>query len=255
MILCSVALMAPAAAHGSTTIGPVPTNPGPESSIQAILWPDGSLIFTTAVPPGQQLTAPASGTITSWRLYTDAVGTESSVQLRVLAPLGGKEYKVVRSGPVQPIDAVSSGVAKKNALHVFQVSVPISAGEMVGVALFHKNASLLLPALPATEATGWQYGCLTCEAGPVADGGSATAQPIPNQWVAMTAEIDGEEGGGTEPPSCIGSLCSTPTIPSPSIPPLTLQSPQSKPKSKKCKKGKKRKHGKCVKKHRKKQKR
>lgn len=245
--------MAPAAAQAATAIGPVPTNPGPESSTQAINWPNGSVIFTTAGPAGQQLTAPADGTITSWRLYTDAVGTESSVQLRVLAPLGGKEYKVVRSGPVQPIDAVSSGVAKKNALHTFQVSVPISAGEMVGVDLFRSSTSALLPALPAVEGQGWQYACLTCEAGPVADGGSAMAETIPNQWVAMTAEIDGE--GGTEPPACVGNLCSTPTIPSLTIPPLALASPQAQPKPKKCKKGKKRKHGKCVKKHKKKPKR
>ena len=67
----------------------------------------------------------------------------------------------------------------------------------------------------------------------------------------MTAEIDGE-GGGTEPPACVGSLCSAPTIPSLTIPPLTLQSPQAQIKPKKCKKGKKLKHGKCVKKHKKK---
>ncbi len=102
--LCSAALVVPATAQAATIVGPVPTNPGPESSTQAINWPNGSLIFTTMGPAGQQLTAPADGTITSWQLYTDAVGTESSVQLRVLAPLGGKEYKVIRSGPVQPIE-------------------------------------------------------------------------------------------------------------------------------------------------------
>ncbi len=122
---------------------------------------------------------------------------------------------------------------------------------MVGVALFRSSTSPLEPALPAVEGLGWQYGCLTCEAGPVADGGSAMAQTVPNQWVAMTAEIDGE-GGGTEPPACVGSLCSAPTIPtipSLALPPLALQSPQAQIKPKKCKKGKKLKHGKCVKKH------
>jgi len=161
---------------------------------------------------------------------------------------------VIRSAPVQPIDAVSSGTAKKNALHTFQVSLPISAGELVGVALFRSSTSALEPALPAVEGLDWQYGCLTCEAGPVADGGSAMAQTVPDQWVAMTAEIDGE-GGSTEPPICVGSLCSIPTIPSLAIPPLTLQSPQTQIKPKKCKKGKKLKRGKCVKKHKKKPKR
>jgi hypothetical protein len=44
---------------------------------------------------------------------------------------------------------------------------------------------------------------------------------------------------------------SVPTIPSLTIPPLTLRSPQAQPKPKKCKKLK---HGKCVKKHKRKKK-
>ncbi len=89
--------------------------------------------------------------------------------------------------------------------------------------------------------------------GPLADGKSATVSPIPNQWVALTAEIDGERGGGeesgTQPPTCIGNPCSLPTIPSLTLPPLTLPSPMAAQPKKKCKKGKKLKHGKCVKKH------
>ncbi len=240
LLFSALALLAPSLAAASTTLGPVPTNPGPESSIQAINWPDSSLIFTIAGPAGQQLTAPEAGTITSWNLYTDDVGTESSVQLRVLSHVAGNEYKVVGSGPVQPIDAVSGAVAKKNALHTFAVSVPIAAGQMVGVTLFRKNGSLLEPALPAVEGQGWQYGCLTCESGPIADGESATTSPIPSQWVALTAEIGGGGGQG----GCVGSACTTaPGVAGPGGPAPAVT-------KKKCKKGKRLKHGKCVKKKR-----
>ena len=136
----------------------------------------------------------------------------------------------------------------------FQVSVPISAGEMVGVALFHK----LEPPAPRARrhrSLGLAVRLPHLRIGPCGRRRIGTAHPIRDQWVAMTAEIDGEEGGGTEPPSCIGSLCSTPTIPSLTIPSLTLQSPQPALRPKKCKKGKKRKHGECVKKHKKKPKR
>ena len=238
--LAALALVAPGLAHASI-FGPVPTNPGPESTIQAIPWPDGSLIFTTAGPPGQQLTAPESGTITSWQLYTNEVSAESSVQLRVLSHITGQEYKVVGSGPVQPVDAVSAAVAKKNALHTFQVSVPIAAGQMVGVTLFKKISPGAEASLPAVEGGGWGYACLTCASGnPIADGESASAPTIPDQWVALTAEIGGPGGQG----GCVGSLCTGP-------PPSGEPGP-SAPAKKKCKKGKRLKHGKCVKKHKKK---
>jgi hypothetical protein len=243
VIFSALALLVPALALASTTLGPVPTNPGPESTIQAINWPDGSLIFTTAGPAGQQLTAPESGTITSWQLYTDEVGAESSVQLRVLSHIEGQEYKVVGSGPVQPIDAVSSAVAKKNALHTFQVSVPIAVGQMVGVTLFKKASPGSLVSLPAVDGMGWGYACLTCGSGsPIADGESASASTIPNQWVALTAEIGGGGGGGEG--GCVGSLCA-------GSPPSGEPGPGVTAK-KKCKKGKRLKHGKCVKKHKKK---
>jgi hypothetical protein len=199
------------------------------------------LIFTTAGPAGQQLAASESGTITSWQLYTNEVGAESSVQLRVLSHVAGQEYKVVGSGPVQPIEAISAAVAKKSALHTFQVSVPIIAGQMVGVTLFRNGSVGPEVSLPAVEGMGWEYACLNCKSGtPIADGESATVSTIPNQWVALTAEISGPGGQG----GCVGSLCTGPLPgggPAPGI-----------PTKKKCKKGKRLKHGKCVKKHKKK---
>ena len=59
--------------------------PGPRKHHSGDPLAGRSLIFTTAGPPGQQLTAPESGTITSWQLYTNEVSAESSVQLRVLS--------------------------------------------------------------------------------------------------------------------------------------------------------------------------
>ncbi len=245
ILVAAFTLLAPNLARAATTIGPVPTDPGPEEQTQTISWPEGSLIFTIAGPAGQQLSAPESGTITSWQLYTGEVTSGASVQLRVLEHLSANEYKVVGSGPVQPIDAVSGAEAKKAALHRFEVSVPIATGQIVGVSLF-RHSSILLPALPAVEEEGWEYGCLTCETGPLADGEAASANPIPHQWVALTAEIGGSAGGG----GCVGTACPAPPVlaPAPIVPPVTVPSQIKK----KCKKGKRLKHGHCVKKHKKK---
>lgn len=80
--LCGVlaALLAPASAGAAVTVGPADPNPTPLST-QAVVWPSGTLLFTTSGLPGAVLAASSDGVITSWRLYTDDVKPEASAQL------------------------------------------------------------------------------------------------------------------------------------------------------------------------------
>ena len=203
-------------------------------------------LLTTAGPSGQVLTAPSSGVITSWRLYTGEVkGSAATAQLRVLKNVGGDEFEAVRSGPAQPVDEVSAATANKSFMHEFKVSVPISAGETIGVGLasvFTPSPSYVLPALPVVEGQGWKYGCIGCLSPNPEDGHTGTATVTESQWVAQTAQIEADEnhdglGDETQEPAgaCL-SNCGGSNPPGPSNV------------KKKCKKGKRLKHGKCVKK-------
>jgi hypothetical protein len=234
-------------ASAATYLGPNPPLNGEPEHTQAILFASPVVLVTVAGPPGQVLTAPVSGVITSWRLYTGEVkGAAATAQLRVLKLKTGTEYEAVRSGPVQTVDEVTAAVANKSYMHEFKVSVPISAGETIGVGLstvLTPPQSYVLPALPAVEGQGWKYGCMGCATPPPEDGHSAIAAVVENQWVAMSAQIEPDvnhNGLGDEtqePASCVGACGGSGPAPAPAP---------------KCKKGKRLKHGKCVKRHKKK---
>ena len=248
LIALTCALVAPSAAAASVTVGP--ENPNPDPGItQAINWPSGSLLFTSAAPPGVQLTAPTDGVITSWRLYTDRVGTGATAQLRTLTPAGSKTYAVNAAGPVEPLAPIEPvGAQKRNVLHSFKAQVPISAGQIVGVSLTRAEGSYILPLLPYEENSAWEYGCLgaSCASPVPTDGKAATATQITTQWVAMNAQLEldvDRDGLGDETQDpCVGAC---PAIAQPVVTP-----PAATPK-KKCGKRKKLKRGKCVKKRKK----
>jgi hypothetical protein len=237
-------------ASAATYLGPNPPLNGEPEHTQAILFAAPVVLVNVAGPPGQVLTAPVSGVITSWRLYTGEVkGAAATAQLRVLKLKTGNEYEAVSSGPVQPVDEVTAAVANKSYMHEFKLSLPISAGETIGVGLANvltPPQSYVLPALPAVEGQGWKYGCMGCATPAPADGSSATAAVVENQWVAMSAQIEPDEnhnglGDETqEPAACVGACGGSGTGPAPA------------PAKTKCKKGKRLKHGKCVKRHKKK---
>lgn len=224
-------------ASASTYIGPNPATGDPEHT-QTILFSYPVVLFNVAGPAGQVLTAPSSGVITSWKLYTGEVkGAAATAQLRILKLKAGVEYEAIRSGPVQTVDEVSAVTANKSYMHEFKVSVPISVGETIGVGLrtVSSPSSYVIPALPAVEGQGWKYGCIGCSGPPLEEGQTGTAAVIEDQWVAMSAQIEPDanhNGLGDETQEPAGSA---ETLPGTAV-------------KKKCKKGKKLKHGKCVKK-------
>ncbi len=260
LLVLSCALVVPTAARASVTLGPVDPNPTPDLS-QAINWPSNSLLFTAVAPPGVQLTAPTDGVITSWLLYTDDVGPGATAQLRTLTPMGSKSYAVIGAGAVEPLTPVTPSEGQHNRiLHSFSASLPITAGQIVGVGLTRAAGSFVLPVLPVQK--GWEYGCLGpggCISEVPTDSTPVTARHLPEQWLAMNAQLEPDVdhdglGDETQDP-CVG-IC--PSTTQGTTPPAQAPAPVATPtpKKKKCAKGKKRnKRGNCVRKHRKKHRR
>jgi hypothetical protein len=240
--------LAPATASASVTIGPVDPNPNPGlASSQALSDPTESVRFTASAPAGVQLTAPYDGVITSWQVFTDVVGPEATVRLRLLKPEGGNKYALAGAGPVTsvPEKTTASGAEAHNVRHVFATRVPIAAGRMVGVAFAHASGSYIKWVRPIQA--GFTEGCFGLFCG--------ASQPIPpdeqpadafitsGESLAMNATFEPDtdrDGYGDETQdSCVG-VCQTSQT--------TTTTTKSVPKKKKCKKGKKLKRGKCVKK-------
>ena len=115
------ALAAPGGAFAATLVGSPLT--GNFSSAMRSCTP-ACTDFNTALPePGANVTSPITGVITRWRMMGNAGG--ASFQLRVVHSAGGGQYiGVGTSSPEIPAGAGPS---------TFSTSLPISAGDMIGI--------------------------------------------------------------------------------------------------------------------------
>jgi hypothetical protein len=104
------------------------------------------LVATTALPEsGAQVTSPISGTILRWRV-TGASG--GPLTLRVLRPVGGLTYTAVgSSAPVVPASS---------STQVFPTSIPIQAGDVIGIQNTNKTDELGVMATAGAQFLGWQ---------------------------------------------------------------------------------------------------
>jgi hypothetical protein len=115
------ALAAPGGAFAATLVGSPLT--GNFSGAMRSCTP-ACTDFNTALPePGANVTSPITGVITRWRMMGNAGG--ASFQLRVVHSAGGGQYiGVGTSSPEIPAGAGPS---------TFSTSLPISAGDMIGI--------------------------------------------------------------------------------------------------------------------------
>lgn len=163
-------LLAAAPAHGYTLIGA--NHAANPTLAQAINMPPPTLLFNASAPPGIRLAAPAGGVITRWRMHVGDVAAGNTLRLRVLEPVGAGEYRVVRSGPLHTMPALT-GQANQVA---FDVSVPVAAGQIVGAQVDRPVAGANeVTLVHITEApAGWTNGYFLGSVPADGDTGTAT---------------------------------------------------------------------------------
>lgn len=156
----------PGSAGAFVVIG---VNEEPDPSTSQAINESGSapaIVFNADAPFGVRLLAPSDGLITRWRVSLGRVFGDRHITLKVLAPEGGAQYKVVRSGPVE---AVANATSNTNAvIYSFPASVPIGMGQGIGV-LPEAGVTMTRAAAPPAE---WKLGRLEP---PPPDGFSGTA--------------------------------------------------------------------------------
>jgi hypothetical protein len=197
-----------------------------------------SRAFSNAALPGQTLTSPVNGTVTSWRMQ--GAGPNNTVQLRVIKPLGGTSFLFVSSGPVQ--SGVPAGPQS------FPASVPIAIGDKVadgctGGAISAKNGIsgavglVWVPPPPdgsqgtATEDPGYDYLVnATIEPTNTVSVGKVTATKKGKALVDVSAPNPGTLTAATAPPGTAAAAKARPgvkpvtlTVGAPSTVTLTLK--------------------------------
>jgi hypothetical protein len=123
--------------------------------------------------PGAHVTAPVSGTITSWRAITTGTGQYA---LRVLRPDGGGSY----TGAGTSVGSVGSA-----GDHTFAAHLPIQAGDLIGLDL-PNNQGMSGANREGASWGGWIVDPMDGN-GTLPDGFTAPPNPILNQTDAELA--------------------------------------------------------------------
>ncbi|HVQ60334.1 MAG TPA: PASTA domain-containing protein [Solirubrobacterales bacterium] len=139
-VATSLTLCSPASAALVTVGSPLTA----EFNQFTVCGPVCILTNTQLAGPGAHATSPADGTVTRWRV----VGAEESAfQLRVLRPDGSGDYTLVgTSAPGAP-----AGVG----VETFATSLPIRAGDLIGLANLSASARLGFAAPTGSVVTQW----------------------------------------------------------------------------------------------------
>jgi RTX calcium-binding nonapeptide repeat (4 copies) len=119
----AAALVAPSTGQAAITIGSDLT-PAPTNGLACVATP--SCTWANIALPGQQVTSPTDGVVTSWRVRV-ASTPGADLRLKVIRPAGGS-YTGVNTSATQSLPA--SGV---DQTHVFPTSQPIAAGDQIAL--------------------------------------------------------------------------------------------------------------------------
>ena len=191
----SLAGLLSAPASGYVTIGTTHV-PDPNTS-QAVSWPSPSVLFNVGAPADTPLLASSSGVITRWRLYTGDVTAGSTLQLRVILPEGGDNYRMIASGAVETLP---QSLGQSN-LQSFTSNLPIIAGQGVGVIKTHPGGGFLEVTVPQSvpAPSPWRWGSISP---PPVDGASGGAAIFDNPgpggvdgFLAFSADIEPDADG------------------------------------------------------------
>jgi hypothetical protein len=170
--LMLLALAAPAAAQAATvTIG---AQIG-KGTTNVIFGSSATLFNQSLVTPGPPLASPIDGTVVRWRLVG---ATGGPFALRALR-LGSGQVAGVRSGPFQQLSEGTVTSFNGTTMHTFPASLPIAAGQIVGID--GKAGSVAM-----REVAG-ATGGFTLP--PVADGASVPASSLASLEILINADV------------------------------------------------------------------
>jgi hypothetical protein len=119
---------------GSPLVGPFESSP--TGSLEA------TLLSLSLGETGAHATSPVSGAVVAWRVFD----FEGTLKLRVLRPSGGTAYSAARSSA----PAVAAGLG----LQTFSTSIPITAGDTVGLDV-GKEGAIGVALNPASAVAFW----------------------------------------------------------------------------------------------------
>jgi hypothetical protein len=206
--LVAAACFAAAPAHGYVPLGPS-HDPDPAAS-QAINYPSPAVLFNVGAPVGVRLVTPVPGIVTRWTVYTGDVSNGSSLQLRIIEPQGGNNFRMIASGPVETLQAGNGQAVQRT----FAARVPIAPGQGIGFVKTHPSPGFLEVTMPLAvpAPSPWARGHITP---PPPDGssGMATIEDSPGPgsdlFFVLSAEVEPDadaDGFGDETQDrCAGS--------------------------------------------------
>ncbi len=148
--------LAAAPAGAAVPVGQVATTPTGNCD------PGADHVQVSVAPGTASYVMPASGTLTNWSMRASAA-LGQRYQMKVYRPLGGLTFQVVGHSSTTLITA--------GALNVFPVSVPVKAGDVLGL-------NTVGPGTPACEQAGATGDTAAFRAGSLADGGSGLFAPL-----------------------------------------------------------------------------
>lgn len=132
-------------------------------------------VNTSLSEPGAYVTSPVNGTINDWSVLVNAVGP---MAVRVIRPAGGGAYTGVSTRKFTPAGTGDVGV--------FPGSLPIRAGDLVGLDLITSAARVGSEAIPGSGVSEWGG-----SGGLLADGSTLPPDNVfPSEEVAFSAVVN-----------------------------------------------------------------
>ncbi|MET0559095.1 MAG: hypothetical protein ABW065_10550 [Solirubrobacterales bacterium] len=141
----SAALLAPTSAQARTiTVGPPLTSPYTVSA--TFLFPSATVANVAALnDPEANSVSPVDGVVLRWRL--PAQGAADAYALRVLHPAGGSAF----TGAGTSV----SRVASTTSTQTFATSLPIQAGDAIGIDMLKPNPTIKAAVLTGGASPYW----------------------------------------------------------------------------------------------------
>jgi hypothetical protein len=175
LVMAMALVFAGTSAAATVTVGQLDPSPEPECE-----YPDAYDEFQTSVASGATYAVPApGGVLTSWSTNALA-GAEQELEMKVFRPVSPGVYLVVAHDGPRPLTP--------SQLNTFAVSIPVQAGDLVGMHILDETESSVTACSFVTgsplDLEGWAEGDVT-------DGSTLTQEEEgPGRRLNISASVD-----------------------------------------------------------------